>query len=120
MTRLTQQNAAAFAGKDLLDAWQQLREQQPKIRIRDAASRLNVSEAELLYASQGERVVRLKPDWPALFDALPGMGEVMALTRNEHCVHERHGIYDNISLSRNGQMGLVVNQDIDLRLFLGS
>lgn len=118
MTRVVQQDSA-FAGQDLLDAWQQLRERQPNIRIRDAAACLNVSEAELLYASQGERVMHLKPDWAALFEALPEMGEVMALTRNDYCVHERHGVYDNISLSSNGQMGLVVNSDIDLRLFPG-
>lgn len=118
MNMMTQQATPAFAGQDLLDAWQQLRESQPRLRIREAAVHLNVSEAELLYASQGERVVRLKPDWTALMDALPGMGELMALTRNDYCVHERHGRYDNINLSRNGQMGLVVNPDIDLRLFM--
>lgn len=109
----------AFTGQDLLDAWKQLRNSQPRLRIREAAQRLNVSEAELLYASQGERVVRLRPDWEALFAALPSMGTVMALTRNEHCVHERYGVYDNISLSRNGQMGLVLNGAIDLRFFMG-
>jgi putative hemin transport protein len=44
----------------------------------------------------------------------------MALTRNEACVHERKGVYDNASFSRHGKMvmGLFVNPDIDLRLFM--
>lgn len=116
---LTQEHQPNTAGQELLDAWQRLREDQPRLRIRDAASLLNVTEAELLYASQGERVVRLKPDWRVLFEGVREMGEVMALTRNDHCVHERHGLYDNITLTPNGQMGLVVNGAIDLRLFMG-
>ncbi|SDT87033.1 putative hemin transport protein [Halopseudomonas salegens] len=118
MEMMMQDTGSLFAGQDLLDAWQRLRERQPRLRIRDAAARLNVSEAELLFASQGERVVRLQPNWRLMFETLPAMGEVMALTRNEHCVHERHGCYDNISFSRNGQIGLVVNGAIDLRLFM--
>lgn len=120
MTMLTQEQQAETAGQDLLAAWQRLREDQPRLRIRDAATALKVTEAELLYASRGERVVRLTPDWRALFDGVREMGEVMALTRNHHCVHERHGLYDNITLTPNGQMGLVVNGAIDLRLFMGS
>ena len=98
-----------FAGEDLRDAWLQLRLEQPRLRIRDAAALLNVSEAELLYASNREAVVRLRPDWRELFDALPAFGRLMALTRNENCVHERYGEYNNIRFSANGQMGLVVN-----------
>lgn len=108
---------AGFAGEDLRDAWLQLRLEQPRLRIRDAAALLNVSEAELLYASRSDAVVRLRPDWRELFDALPAFGRLMALTRNEHCVHERYGEYDNIRFSANGLMGLVVNGAIDLRLF---
>lgn len=40
----------------------------------------------------------------------------MALTRNEDVVHERKGIYDNVSFQ--GPVGLLVNPDIDLRLFM--
>jgi putative hemin transport protein len=40
----------------------------------------------------------------------------MALTRNEHCVHEKHGVYDKVSIGPGH--GLVLNHDIDLRLFL--
>ena len=40
----------------------------------------------------------------------------MALTRNEHCVHERKGLYREIGFF--GFMGNVVGPDIDLRFFL--
>lgn len=107
-----------FAGQDLLEAWHQLRSEQPGLRIRDGAVRLNVSEAELVYASLGQGVVRLRPAWRELMEGLPAVGPVMALTRNEHCVHERHGVYDNATIGAGGQIGLVVNEAIDLRLFL--
>ena len=115
---MMQQTQPGFAGNDLLDAWRQLREQQPGLRIRDGAAQLNVSEAELVYASLGRGVQRLQADWQGLLHGLPALGRVMALTRNEHCVHERHGVYDNISIGGSGSMGLVVNGEIDLRLFL--
>jgi putative hemin transport protein len=51
-----------------------------------------------------------------LIGALPALGPVMALTRNEYAVHEKTGRYDNISFS--GTRGLVLDPDIDLRLFL--
>ena len=41
----------------------------------------------------------------------------MALTRNDHVVHERKGVYENISF--NNHVGLVLGADIDFRLFLG-
>ena len=62
---------------------------------------------------------RLRPDWAALLPALGELGRVMVLTRNEHCVHERKGLYREVSVAASGQMGLVVSADIDLRLFLG-
>jgi putative hemin transport protein len=42
----------------------------------------------------------------------------MCLTRNEHCVHERHGRFEDVQVT--GPHGLVLGPDIDLRLFLGS
>lgn len=89
----------------------------PGLRPRDAAEALGVSEAELVASRCGERVVRLVDDPRALIAALPELGPVKAITRNDHCVHEKVGRYDHISFT--GAMGLVVNHDIDLRLFLG-
>jgi len=63
--------------------------------------------------------VRLRPEWASLLPALGELGQVMALTRNASCVHERKGVYREVTVAGNGQMGLVVSADIDLRLFLG-
>jgi putative hemin transport protein len=87
------------------------------MRAIDQAAALGVSEGEWLTGHQTEaRVVRLKLPASALLQALPKLGTVMALTRNEACVHEKDGAYANIEIT--GAMGLVLNHDIDLRLFL--
>jgi putative hemin transport protein len=100
---------------DLSAAWAALRLAEPRLRIRDAAARLGVSEAELLVT--GGNVVRLRPEWPELLDAFKSLGRVMCLTRNEHAVHERKGLFRDIGFFANGAMGQVVGPDIDLRIF---
>ncbi|MES2818582.1 MAG: ChuX/HutX family heme-like substrate-binding protein [Pseudomonadota bacterium] len=107
----------ALVANDLYLAWQVLRAEEPRLRTRDAAERLAVSEGELMASRLGADAVRLRPEWATLLPALGELGQVMALTRNAHCVHERHGHYREVTV--NGQMGLVVSADIDLRLFLG-
>jgi putative hemin transport protein len=106
---------AATAGADLLDRFMALQEAEPRLRLRDAAARLGASEGELV--ARLPRAQALRTDWTALLNGLSQAGEVMALTRNEACVHERHGRYEQVSVS--GHMGLVLGPDIDLRLFLG-
>lgn len=98
---------------DLASAYARLKSERPQLRVREAAQSLGVSEAELVAA---EGAQRLKPDWSALLEQLPKLGRVMCLTRNEACVHERHGRYEKVEI--NGGMGLVLGPDIDLRLFL--
>lgn len=114
----TTMGLAANQAHDLYLAWQVLRNEQPRLRARNAAQHLGVSEAELLACRVGEDAVLLRPDWQALLPSLLALGEVMVLTRNEHCVHERHGYYRETTIMANGKMGLVVSADIDLRLFL--
>lgn len=103
----------------LYQDWQRLRAEQSGLRARDAAARLGVSEGELTASRLAVDAIRLRPEWAALLPALGELGYIMALTRNEHCVHERKGYYREVSVMGNGQMGLVVSADIDLRLFLG-
>ena len=107
------------AENDLYLAWQVLRREQPRLRTRDAAEQLAVSEAQLTASRLGVDALRLRPDWATLLPALGELGYIMALTRNEHCVHERKGYYRDVTVMGSGQMGLVVSADIDLRLFLG-
>lgn len=106
------------AENDLYLAWQVLRREQPRLRTRDAAEQLAVSEAQLTASRLDVDAVRLRPEWATLLPALGELGYIMALTRNEHCVHERKGYYRDVTVMGSGQMGLVVSADIDLRLFL--
>lgn len=100
----------------LKDRWENLLKQKPKLRIRDAATELGVSEAELLATGCGANVTRLAGDWTQLLKDLTTLGRVMCLTRNEHAVHERYGNFLQIDFFHG--MGQVVGPDIDLRLFM--
>lgn len=102
----------------LKEAWEKLQAEKPGIRIRDAATQLNVSEAELLVLGIGENVIRLEPKFAEIFARLKPLGRVMALTRNEEIVHERKGVYENFeAVQGHGNVGLVLGEDIDLRIF---
>ncbi len=92
------------------------------LRHREIAAMLTISEGELIAAhvglgateSKGLRAIRLDANWPALIASIESIGEVMALTRNEACVHEKIGQYRQVS--QEGSLGLVVGE-IDLRIF---
>ncbi len=102
---------------DLKTRWSELLQKVPKLRIRDAARELGVSEAELLATRCGESVTRLEGNWGGLIKKFPTLGEVMCLTRNEAAVHERYGTFTE-QISFFHEMGQVVGPDIDLRLFM--
>ena len=106
------------APTDLKKAWANLLTLSPTLRIRDAAFHLGVSEVELLAIEDKGTVIRLKPKHTEMLQDLHRLGQIMALTRNDEIVHERQGEYKNVQvLSEHGTMGLVVNEDIDLRIF---
>lgn len=98
------------------EQWEALKMQNPKLRIRDAAKELAVSEAELVNTAVGENNTLLNTDFNEILKEISTLGIVMALTRNDHCVHERKGVYTKVGF--NGPVGLVVTPDIDLRLFM--
>ena len=100
----------------LAAAWRNFHLQNPDVRIRDAAATLGTTEAQLVAAGCGSGSTRLRSDFPALLGTLPALGRVMALTRNEHAVIEKHGTY--AAPSMRGHMGLVLADAIDLRLFM--
>jgi len=102
----------------LQEAYQELKEKQPKIRIRNAARKLGVSELELLELELGSNAIRLKGDWTEFLKEAHTLGYVMALTRNEYAVHERKGVYNNVSFIKKANMGVAVNPDIDLRFLM--
>ncbi len=91
------------------------RAENPKMRERDLAMQLGISEAELVAAHCGEGVQRVEPRVNDLLLGLEAVGEVMALTRNESAVHEKIGIYDKIQVGEHASLAL--GADIDLRIF---
>jgi len=101
---------------DLKGKWEALKADNPHVRIRNAAAELGVSEAELLATNVGEGVTVLKPEFKEILTEAEQLGKVMALTRNEECVHERKGTYLNGDFS-SPHAQLFVGEDIDLRIF---
>jgi len=93
-------------------------------RHKDAAASLGISEGAAIAAhihaahtphDSSLRVTPLQGDWLTLLQALQPCGPLLALTRNEHVVHEKTGVYEKLSGS--GPVGLALGADIDLRLF---
>lgn len=109
-TGVSSQSASIFA------AAERVRLRSPTMRAVDIAAEIGVSEGELLAARVGHDAIRLGGDVVNLLSRMSVPGEVMALTRNGSAVHEKVGRYDNIDLTP--PHGLVLNHDIDLRLFL--
>lgn len=90
--------------------------EEPNLRARVLAEKLGIGEAELVaLGTDGTVTTRLRPEWRDIIAAVPALGRVMALTRNESVVHERKGTYG--ALEGGGHVGLIVGDDIDLRIF---
>ncbi len=106
----------------LMNRWRELKDNHPRgVRIRDAARMLETGEAQLLAASisgdgEAQEVVRLRPEFKALFELFEGTGEMMCSTRNEYAVIEKHGTYREVEIG--DYIGLAVDREIDLRLFM--
>ncbi|MEM6373923.1 MAG: ChuX/HutX family heme-like substrate-binding protein [Pseudomonadota bacterium] len=96
---------------DIRDAYRE----NPKTRERDLANKLGISEAGLMAAHCGELVTRIDPHPDTIMGLACHLGEVMALTRNESCVHEKVGVYDNYHPG--GHAAMVLTEEIDLRIF---
>lgn len=107
--------AADIPSSDILmNRWNALKAENPRLKIREAAQSLGTSEATLLSLQLGSTVRRLRCEPNALLSRLEALGTLMALTRNDAVVHERHGVYRNVQVT--GNVGLIANPDIDLRL----
>ncbi|WP_126972580.1 hemin-degrading factor [Gynurincola endophyticus] len=98
------------------DNYLSYKKENPKKRIRDISKAIGVTEAEVLHSFSGSSVMPLKNDFKALFERLHELGKVMVLTRNESCVHERKGVFEKVEVT-NPHVGIVVGEDIDLRMF---
>ena len=91
------------------------REDNPKMRARDLAQKLGISEAEYVAAWCGDDTRRIGVDFDRIFTGLADAGEVMALTRNESAVHEKIGVYDNFIAGKHAAM--MLGETIDMRMF---
>lgn len=106
---------------DLKTKWDNLKQAEPKLRIRDAAKKLGVSEAELLATGIGENVIRLSDDFIDQVKKLPNLGRVMSLCRNEGAVLEHKGPFQKIDIHPAGPSAIAtVIGPIEQRLFFHS
>ncbi|PDT14894.1 hemin-degrading factor [Rhizobium sp. J15] len=87
----------------------------PKMRERDIAAQLKISEAALVAAETGISVTRIDGSATKLLERVERLGEVMALSRNESAVHEKIGMFENIKAGM--QSAIVLGENIDLRIF---
>ena len=106
---------------ELRSAWEQLKKDKPTLRIRDCAIELGVSEAELLATTVGDYTTALAGDWPTLVQRLPELGRIMSLTRNEACVLEHKGPFQEIDIMQAGphKMATVIGP-IETRVFFAA
>lgn len=101
---------------EVLKRYEALDETTKSKRARDIARALGISEAQWVATSGGPiQSVQLTGTGQSVFRKIGKLGNVMALTRNDSCVHERHGQY--LDIQAEGPMGLVLGPDIDLRVF---
>nr|WP_272210443.1 ChuX/HutX family heme-like substrate-binding protein [Marinicella sp. W31]MDC2876324.1 hemin-degrading factor [Marinicella sp. W31] len=91
------------------------RRDNPKMRERDIAAQLGISEAALVAAETGLTATRISPEPAHLLAHAEGFGEIMALSRNESAVHEKIGVFENIRSGK--KSAIVLGENIDLRIF---
>jgi len=97
-------------------AFREYRVSHPSTYLREAAAALAVSELELLLATRSADITRLRDDdWGAFMHALPALGRVWTMTRNDQAVIEREGTYEGVMMRPH--VGQVVSATIDLRCF---
>ncbi|PZX58210.1 hemin-degrading factor [Algoriphagus chordae] len=90
------------SAQSLKQAWENLKEAEPKLRIRDAAAKLEVTEAQLLATGIGTNVIRLTDNFTEQLEEFPKLGRVMSLTRSEGCVLEHKGPFQKIEMHQAG------------------
>lgn len=87
---------------------------QPECTLASAAEHLACTPLELVAAGDGSSIALAAP-LPAIFEALPSLGQVVAHTANDACRHSRAGRYEDVQAK--APVGLVLGSTIDLRMF---
>jgi putative hemin transport protein len=85
------------------------------LRARDFATKLGITEADLVAAQVGHGTTRIAASPDVLMPVVCTLGEVMALTRNASVVHERTGTYEDWHPGTHAAM--ILGSEIDLRIF---
>lgn len=105
----------------LREAWRGVQQVKPGIRIREAAKELGSSEAGLLATKIGDGVVRLQGPWPELLKNFKTLGRVMSLTRNDACILEHKGPFQQIDSMGEGHRAMAtVIGPIETRVFFSA
>lgn len=104
----------SFESKPSAAEIREARLQNPKMRERDLALSLGISESELVSSFVGHGVKRIAPRFEDLFPGLKEVGEVMALTRNESAVHEKIGPFEKFVNGK--RAALMLGEQIDTRM----
>lgn len=102
---------AELSAEDIRSA----RQSSTEMRDRDFAEQFGISEAQLVAAFCGYGSTRIDAHPDRTIALAQSLGQVMALTRNASCVHEKIGAYDNYHPGNHAAM--VLTEDIDLRIF---
>lgn len=97
--------------------WADIAAGRAKGYARDLAAQAGATEAQLVAAGCGDTVTRLDVNWEEGLSRLESLGEVKVITRNDAIVHEKVGRFGKVTVT--GTTGLVLNGEVDLRLFLG-
>ncbi|MFJ6328395.1 MULTISPECIES: hemin-degrading factor [unclassified Rhizobium] len=86
-----------------------------EMRERDIAAVLGISEAAVVAADVGISATRIDASAVKLLERAAELGEVMVLSRNESAVHEKIGVFENITIGERN--AIVLGENIDLRVF---
>lgn len=100
--------------ENLSERYEEVKANNPKLRIKEYADLLNISELELLASNLHDPATKLTETPVEIYQLLPKLGRVMVLARNESAVHERKGTFGKVQV--HGPMGLILGEDIDLRV----
>lgn len=90
------------------------RAKKPRVYARDFAEDLGITEAALCAAFVGVTATRIAADPDRIMPGLAALGQVMALTRNDSCVLEKVGCYDQY---QSGDSPRIVNPPIEIEMF---
>lgn len=98
----------------LKERYDSIKANNPRLRIKDYADLMGITELELLASNLHDEATKLDVSPVDIYQKMPNLGKIMVLARNESAVHERKGTFSKVQV--HGSAGLIVGPDIDLRV----